>query len=352
MSGLSLERLKSFADIVAAGGISAAAGDDSNRQSQFSRQLKELERYFGVELIKRGRGPMKLTPAGEQLHRVISHTFGSLQEFRRHCANRPIELSIGAGESLIQWMLLPRLAQLVAEHPQVTVSFQNLRTDEILKQLADDGLADNTIVFFYGDNGRGLPRAKRWVYDSGMRVPLIIRFPDGRDAGTVRDDLVSFVDFGPTVLSLAGVKVPEHMQGRPFLGDRKAAPRDYVFAARDRMDETYDIIRAVRDKQYKYIRNFECTHAIELAADVAQSPSARDMIHICVGRKHPPAELYDLEADPAEANNLAEDDALRDVRHGLEKRLFDWMRQTGDALLEGPVPSPYYGTSIRELSLG
>ena len=72
MSGLSLERLKSFADIVAAGGISAAAGDDSNRQSQFSRQLKELERYFGVELIKRGRGPMKLTPAGEQLHRVIS----------------------------------------------------------------------------------------------------------------------------------------------------------------------------------------------------------------------------------------------------------------------------------------
>ena len=102
MSGLSLERLKSFADIVAAGGISAAARDDSNRQSQFSRQLKELERYFGVELIKRGRGPMKLTQAGEQLHRVISHTFGSLQEFRRHCANRPIELSIGAGESLIQ----------------------------------------------------------------------------------------------------------------------------------------------------------------------------------------------------------------------------------------------------------
>src|SRR5947209_20540177 len=91
-SGLSLERLKTFREIVAAGGISAAAGDDSNRQSQFSRQLKELERYFGVELIKRGRGPMKLTPAGEQLHRIISHAFGSLQEFRRHCANRPIEI--------------------------------------------------------------------------------------------------------------------------------------------------------------------------------------------------------------------------------------------------------------------
>jgi DNA-binding transcriptional LysR family regulator len=140
ISGLSLERLKSFAHIVAAGGITAASRDDSNRQSQFSRQLKELERYFGAELIKRGRGPMKLTEAGEQLHRIISHAFGSLQEFCRHCANRPVELSIGAGESLIQWMLLPRFPRLMAEHPQLTVSFHNLRTDDILKQVADGTL--------------------------------------------------------------------------------------------------------------------------------------------------------------------------------------------------------------------
>ncbi len=140
MSGLSMERLKSFADIVAARGISAAANDDSNSQSQLSRQLKELERYFGVELIKRGRGPMKLTAHGQQLQRVINHTFGSLQEFQRDCANRPVELSIGAGESLIQWMLLPRLQRFVAGHPRVTLSFHNLRTYDTLDQLADGSL--------------------------------------------------------------------------------------------------------------------------------------------------------------------------------------------------------------------
>jgi len=140
LSGLSLERLKSFADIVSAGGMSAAAADDSNRQSQFSRQLKELERYFGVELIKRGRGPMKLTPAGQQLYQVINHTFGSLQEFRHQCASRPIELNVGAGESLIQWMLLPRLSSLLARQPEIALSFQNLRSEDIFEQLSDGTL--------------------------------------------------------------------------------------------------------------------------------------------------------------------------------------------------------------------
>lgn len=140
--GLSLERLKSFAEIVAAGGITAAAHDDASRQSQLSRQLKELERHFGVELLRRGRGPMKLTEAGQQLHRVIGHTFGALEEFQRDCVGRPVELSIGAGESLIQWLLLPRLPRFAAAQPRVTVSFRNLRTDDILQ-----GLADGTLDF-------------------------------------------------------------------------------------------------------------------------------------------------------------------------------------------------------------
>ncbi len=149
---------------------------------------------------------------------------------------------------------------------------------DLLKQLDEEGLADSTIVFFYGDNGRGLPRGKRWVYDSGIHVPLIVRFPDGRGAGTVREDLVSFVDFGPTVLSLAGVEVPKHMQGRPFLGEQKAEPRDYVFAARDRMDETYDIIRAVRDKQYKYIRNFKaCRPYAQYIDYMEKMPTMQEM---------------------------------------------------------------------------
>jgi arylsulfatase A-like enzyme len=96
---------------------------------------------------------------------------------------------------------------------------------EILGRLESDGLSDNTIVFFWGDHGRGLPRCKRWCYDSGIHVPLIVRRPGSIEPGTACDDLISLVDLGPTVLSLAGIEVPSYMQGRPFLGRQKARPR-------------------------------------------------------------------------------------------------------------------------------
>jgi DNA-binding transcriptional LysR family regulator len=144
-SGLSLERLKTFREIVAAGGITAAARDDSNRQSQYSRQLKELEKYFGVELLKRGHGPAELTDAGQRLYEIVGHTLSALDEFRLTCAGQPLELKVGAGESLIQWLLLPRLSGLSAAYPRLTVTFQNLKTDEILKQLVD-GLLDFGVV--------------------------------------------------------------------------------------------------------------------------------------------------------------------------------------------------------------
>ncbi len=139
-SGLYLERLKTFREIVAAGGITAAARDDSNRQSQYSRQLKELEKYFGAELLKRGHGPAELTDAGQRLYEIIGHTLSALEEFRLTCAGQPVELTIGAGESLIQWLLLPRLSGLAVAHPKLTVTFQNLKTDAILIGLVDGGL--------------------------------------------------------------------------------------------------------------------------------------------------------------------------------------------------------------------
>src|SRR5881392_3421694 len=139
-SGLSLERLKTFREIVAAGGITAAAGDDSNRQSQFSQQLKELERYFKVELLKRGHGPAELTDAGERLYEIVGHTLRALEEFRSTCAGRPVELVIGAGESLIQWLLLPRLGGISQAHPRLAVTFQNHKTDEILRHVLDGGI--------------------------------------------------------------------------------------------------------------------------------------------------------------------------------------------------------------------
>ena len=136
------------------------------------------------------------------------------------------------------------------------VAVMDRQVGELLAELDEAGLADDTIVVFYSDNGGPLPRGKREMLDSGLHVPFMIRFPDGSHAGTVVDDLVAFVDIPATILSLAGVPVPKHMQGRPFWGDQKAPARDFVFAARDRMDERVDHVRAVRDRRFKYIRNY------------------------------------------------------------------------------------------------
>jgi DNA-binding transcriptional LysR family regulator len=158
-SGLSLERLKTFREIVAAGGITAAAGDDSNRQSQFSRQLKELEKYFGVELLKRGRGPVELTDAGQRLYEIIGHTLRAMEELRLSCAGQPVELIIGAGESLIPWLLLPRLTGLAAAQPRLTVTFQNLKTDDITRRLLDGGVDFGVVSRYEPHRGAGLRAA-------------------------------------------------------------------------------------------------------------------------------------------------------------------------------------------------
>jgi DNA-binding transcriptional LysR family regulator len=168
-SGLSLDRLRAFAEIVAAGGITAASGDDSNRQSQFSRQLKELERYFGVELLVRGRGPMTLTDAGKRLYQIVGHAFGALEEFRQTCAGEPVELVIGAGESLIQWLLLPSLGTLTTKHPRLKVVFQNLQTEDILRGLAE-GSVDFGVVSRLNAN-RALASLPLGRLDYGLFLP-------------------------------------------------------------------------------------------------------------------------------------------------------------------------------------
>lgn len=213
----------------------------------------------------------------------------------------------------------------------------------ILKQLEDDGLAENTVVFFYSDHGRGLTRGKRWLYDSGIRVPLLIRWPGVIKPGSTSDRLVCFVDFGPTVLSIAGIKPPDWMQGRPFLGEYEAPPREYVFAHRDRMDETYDIIRAVRDKRFKLIRNFEPHKPYAQRIDYMEKmPILQEMrrLHaegkltgapaLWFAERKPVEELYDCEADPHEVVNLAERPEHQETLKRLRKALEDWMKETKD----------------------
>lgn len=139
-SGLSLERLDTFLRIVDAGGITAAAGTDPNRQSQFSRQLKQLEVFFGTQLARRGRGQLVLTSAGTELHRLAQLHFAALDDLRRECARQPLELRLGAGESLLQWHVLSRLKQIAQCLPDCTWTLENCQSRELAVRLGDGRL--------------------------------------------------------------------------------------------------------------------------------------------------------------------------------------------------------------------
>ncbi|NHW35634.1 sulfatase-like hydrolase/transferase [Paenibacillus aceris] len=206
----------------------------------------------------------------------------------------------------------------------------------LLQQLEDDGLADNTVVILWSDHGEGLPRAKRWTYDAGIRVPLIVKWPDKAGQGQVSDQLVSMIDLGPTTLSLAGVPIPLHLQGKPFIGNH-SEPRAYVYATRDRYDEAYDKVRAVRDSRYKYIRNdypdqpylqwipFSHDHpAFQELWRLQLDGEAKGDLQTLLQTKRPPEELYDCVNDPYELNNLAEDPSYREHLLRLRKELGEW----------------------------
>ncbi len=213
----------------------------------------------------------------------------------------------------------------------------------LLTELEREGELNNTIIFFWGDHGDGLPRAKRWLYDSGLNIPLIIKWPDKSNAGKVDDRLISSIDFGPTVLSLAGIPVPAHMQGIPFLGAQQGEPRDAVFAARDRVDESYDMIRSVRTRDYLYIRNYYPNEPFPIWVPYLSSmPIFQEMLRLDAEDKltgpqkawmsysRPPEELYDVKADPFQINNRVNNPKLKPVLDDLRKRHNQWTLETGD----------------------
>ena len=244
------------------------------------------------------------------------------------------------------------------------VTLMDKEVGKALEELEKAGLADDTIVWFWGDHGRGLPRAKRWIYDSGIHVPLVIRVPeklrklaspanpDALKPKSVNDDLVAFIDFAPTMLSLAGVKIPSYIQGQAFLGSQKAGPREYIYAARDRMDEAYDIIRAVRDKRFKYIRNYmpHVTRGQDIQY-MNEMPTMQEMRRLNAAGKlegpqkqyfedtKPVEELYDTQNDPHEVKNLAGDREYRDVLERMRKAYLEWAKETGDI---GLIPEPEF----------
>jgi arylsulfatase A-like enzyme len=221
---------------------------------------------------------------------------------------------------------------------------------ERLRELEADGLAGETVVFFYGDHGMGMPRGKRLLHDSGLRVPLILRFPEKwrhlapAPPGATTDRLVSFVDFAPTVLSLCGVDVPRHMQGRAFLGPAAAEPRQYVYGARDRVDEVFDLARSARDGRWLYIRNFMphqswmpperysdgSTFRRELKRLAAAGRLNADQLTYAAPRRAL-EELYDTDADPHQLHNLADSPEHRESLKRMRAELRRWQTETRDA---------------------
>ena len=213
-----------------------------------------------------------------------------------------------------------------------------------LDALKKDGLADNTVVFFFGDNGRCLIRGKQWCYDAGLHIPLIVRWPGGdAKAGSVREDLVSALDLSATALWLAGVPVPENLYGRPLFGPL-AKPREEIYAARDRCDMTLDRIRCVRDTRYKYIRNFlpdrpytQWNQYIERSyptLGVMKQLYGEGKLNasqsLFMAARKPPEELYDITADPHEVNNLASAPAHQAALLERRAKIDRWVWETND----------------------
>ncbi len=233
-------------------------------------------------------------------------------------------------------------------HYYDNVSRVDRQVGQILDTLQRKGLLEETIVFVFSDHGTGLPRGKRWLYESGVRVPLIVYFPERfadlapKVPGRRIDTLVSFVDFAPTVLSLAGVDVPSHMSGQEFLGSRSHSPRNYVFGYRDRMDGRTDLIRSVYDGRYKYIRNFmPHRHYAQHITFVHRQSAMREWQRLHDANELPPIqnaffkekpaeELYDLTVDPHEVNNLAGRTGLAGKKTELLGVLEQWMVENRD----------------------
>jgi arylsulfatase A-like enzyme len=217
------------------------------------------------------------------------------------------------------------------------------KVGKVLALLKEQGLDQNTVVFFFGDNGRECFRGKYFGYEQGVAVPLLVRWPGVVPAGTTSDDLVSLIDVTATSLAIGGVPIPGNMHGRPFLGEG-VRPREYLFTATDRIDDAIDRVRTVRDARYRYIRNFEPDRPYlqHMVYGENTNPNVNLMRRLYaegklnaaqakfMASRRPPEELYDLEADPWELNNLA---ALPEYEKTLQRfrsALGHWIDETDD----------------------
>lgn len=245
-----------------------------------------------------------------------------------------------------------KMRQLWARYYDLAAAMDE-QVGQIINNLKNDNLWENTIIWFFSDHGHGLPRHKRWLLDSGIRVPFMVRIPEkykhlanGFKPGSEYSAPVSFVDFAPTVLSQANIKIPGNMQGRAFLGAKPEKAREYVFASRDRADDMFEVSRAVHDGRYIYIRHFlshlpyiqggrifgnQKESLAELRRAKANGLLDQNSSKL-FSKTKPKEEFYDLKTDPYELNNLAEDPKHKPRIDAMRAILIDWIikhRDTG-----------------------
>lgn len=240
-----------------------------------------------------------------------------------------------------------------------TVRYTDVQVGKILKRLDDEGIANNTYVFFITDHGISHARGKQFCYDEGIRIPFILRGPKNPHfkPGSVRDDLITHIDMAATSLALAGIDVPDGMQARDLFAN-DYTPADFVVSARDRCDETVDRIRAVRTKRYKYIRNFyphrpylqpnryKDQKPIIIAMRRLFAAGQLDPVQsLIMAPTRPKEELYDLVADPHEIHNLADDPQHRETLARLRSNLDQWISDTADQA-QSPEPATMYDSDM------
>ncbi|MDN3642741.1 sulfatase-like hydrolase/transferase [Lutimonas halocynthiae] len=215
---------------------------------------------------------------------------------------------------------------------------------KILNELKEDGLLENTIIFWYTDHGGPLPRQKRLLYDSGIKVPMIIRFPNPQQSHQRDNRMISFIDLAPTLMSLAKIEPPQYMQGKAFLGEykRRIEPQ-YVYGAADRFDETTDHVRSVRDKNFKYIKYYDPEKPMFLEVTYRnQMPIMQELLRLkkegnlnkdqalWFREKKPNEELFDIQNDPYEIHDLSQDSSYKSILGKMRKACENWTDEIND----------------------
>ncbi|MFW6277161.1 MAG: sulfatase, partial [Prolixibacteraceae bacterium] len=296
---------------------------------------------------KQDLAPWRARPEGDESPFFSFFVFGmthegsgnNLERYNQSVKDLPESLFHDPGKAKVPpyYPDTPELRELWAHYYDCATALDRT-VGQVVQNLKEDGLYENTVIIFFADHGNGMPRYKRWLNNSGLHVPFIVYVPEKyrhlmKDKpGSENADLINFSDLAPTTLNLAGVELPDHLQGIPFMGEKTGEPRKYMAAARSRADNMYEVSRAVRDDRYIYVRHYmphmpyiqpgyifsdkklSFKYLRAMHEEGTLPPESEKMWH-----PKPVEELYDLRDDPFELNNLAQNSEFQNKKEELKQ---------------------------------